>query len=279
LDALAVHRRGQGLPAQSLAWGLWDQASGMTGGLSKADRVRMSRNGVLPFHVSEGLALFDKAVGHEAAIVVPVRLDLTVLGANESLPLFRGLVRGPSLRKAANADAGALRQRLVGVSSEDREAALLDLVRTHAAATLGHVDPAVIQPEQAFSELGFDSLSAVEFRNSVNVSTGLRLSSTLVFDYPNALALVRRLAEELVPEGADDDDTEETVRRALGSIPISRLRDAGMLAGLLELAGVRAEEHVQDDPGDEPSIDEMDADSLINMALQSAGLDDSMPEV
>ncbi|MEK8170177.1 KR domain-containing protein [Streptomyces sp. M19] len=61
LDALAQYRRSQGLPGLSLAWGLWEQAGAMTGGLGETDVRRMRRSGVLPLTPEHGLALFDAA--------------------------------------------------------------------------------------------------------------------------------------------------------------------------------------------------------------------------
>ncbi|MFF8911719.1 acyl carrier protein, partial [Streptomyces olivaceoviridis] len=155
------------------------------------------------------------------------------------------------------------------------------LVRTHAATVLGHNGPEAIEPDRPFTELGFDSLSAVEFRNALNAATGLRLPATLVFDYPNSRELAEHLLAELVPETDDDTATEERVRRVLAAIPFTRLRDAGLLEGLLELAGLSGTEPgLHDRTGDEPdSIDAMDTESLISMALEGSDLDDATQEV
>ncbi|MFE7779434.1 type I polyketide synthase, partial [Streptomyces sp. NPDC057445] len=279
LDGLAVHRRGLGLPAQSLAWGLWDGEDGMAAELADGDRRRMSRTGVRPLSEKDGLALFDAAVGIEAPAVVPIRLDLKALADEPELPpLFSGLVRRPARRPAVADAAETLLRRLEGVPAEQREAELLDVVRTHAAAILGHSDPQDIPAERAFQELGFDSLGAVEFRNLLNAATGLRLPPTLVFDHPNATVLAAELATQLAPGAGDDGnaDTERRIRGVLHAIPLSRLRDAGLLERLLELGGAAPiAGDLNGGEGEGTSIDDMDADALISMAL--GGRDDFDP--
>src|SRR5213079_2250101 len=82
LDALVEHRRSSGLPGVSLAWGPWDAPDGMTAGLSAADTARMTRSGLVPLSVDEGLTLFDTAAGSSEALVLPMRLDMSTLRAH-----------------------------------------------------------------------------------------------------------------------------------------------------------------------------------------------------
>ncbi|WP_406312547.1 type I polyketide synthase [Streptosporangium sp. NBC_01639] len=283
LDALAVHRRARGLAGQSLAWGLWAQGGGMAGSLGEVELQRMGRIGVGALSVEQGLSLFDAAVGLDAAAVVPVRLDLKVLGqAGEELPpIYRSLV--PVVRRRSSAgevDADTLLRRLTGLDADERGAVLLDLVVTHVAAILGHSGSDAIEPERAFSELGFDSLTAVEFRNRLNAATGLRLPPTLVFDYPNAVALAEHLGTELSPEpgtGGEHETGEEQIRRILQAIPLSRLREAGLMDVILELGGAGAPPS-EDADEEQESIDTMDTESLISMALNGFDSDDATQE-
>ncbi|MEW9534690.1 SDR family NAD(P)-dependent oxidoreductase, partial [Microbispora sp. NPDC049125] len=275
LDALAQHRRFRGLPAVSLAWGLWAEAGGMGGGLEEADLVRMARAGMAPLSAAEGLALFDAAQAAGRPVLLPARLDLAAMHTGETVPpLLRGLIR-PSRRRgpaATATQAATLPARLAGLSPAERERALLETVCTQVAGVLGHAPGTTVDGGRAFKELGFDSLTAVELRNRLNAATGLRLPATLIFDHPTPAALAERLGADLFPE-ADAGllgDGEADFRRALSAVPLARLREAGLLDSLLELTGMRDEALAAPDAGeDEDSIDLMDAESLIQMAFDT----------
>ncbi|MDX3187242.1 SDR family NAD(P)-dependent oxidoreductase [Streptomyces sp. MN03-5084-2B] len=204
VDALAQRRRAAGRPAVSLAWGFWAERSALTGDLGDVDVRRMSRGGVAPLSSEQGLALFDAAIGAPDALVVPMRLDVPALrkqaGAGLLPPVMRGLVRVPGRRATAGAGtaaAGDVRSRLAGLPAAERAAALLDLVRGQSAAVAGHASAEAVDPDRAFRELGFDSLTAVELRNRLGAATGLRLPATLVFDYPTPAALAAELDRQL----------------------------------------------------------------------------------
>ncbi|MEU5540757.1 type I polyketide synthase, partial [Streptomyces sp. NPDC020362] len=198
LDAFAESRRARGLPATSLAWGLWEQGSGMAGRLDQTDHTRLKRVGLAPMAVDEGLRLFDAALTLDRAAVAPLRLDLGGLQGTVP-PVLRGLrgpVRGTARRTAQTAPKGSLGRRLAGLSEVEREQVVLDLVRTEVAAVLGHASAQAVQPEHAFQDAGFDSLTSVELRNRLNTATGLRLPATMVFDHPTPVALSRFLLAE-----------------------------------------------------------------------------------
>ncbi|APY84625.1 hypothetical protein A7J05_01570 [Streptomyces alfalfae] len=202
LDALAQHRHATGLAATSLAWGLWASGGGMAGSLDEADVRRITSGGAVPIGAAEGLALFDAAASTGRALLAPVPLDLSVLrrqARSHPVPhLLRGLVRGTARRTVDPAAARtALAQSLAGMTEAEREKALLDLVRTTAAAVLGHSSAHAVAPDRAFRELGFDSLSSVELRNHLNAATELRLPATLVFDHPNPAALAAFIGTEI----------------------------------------------------------------------------------
>ncbi|WP_246090928.1 type I polyketide synthase [Nonomuraea deserti] len=253
LDALAHHRGAQGLPATSLAWGLWT-TSGMAGELTAADLRRMERAGVKPLSTEEGLALFDLGVRSGRPVLVPAKFTKA-----------RNRTRPRRTRPGQG-----LAERLATMEPDRIEATLSEVVRGKVAAVLGFADESAIEPQRQFQELGFDSLTAVELRNQLNTATGLQLPATLIFDYPTPHDLTRFVLEQLFPAVAAgtaepaDARSDAEVRQLLTTIPIERLRAAGLLDSLFRLAGPEDEET----NGRTEEIDSMDADLLIQLALE-----------
>ncbi|MFC4907609.1 SDR family NAD(P)-dependent oxidoreductase [Actinomadura gamaensis] len=201
LDALAEHRRALGLPVRSLAWGAWSDAGGMADRLDETEIRRLTRAGTPPLTVPEGLAAFDASVRTEGPVLLPLRLDLAALRAQAVASgvvpaMLRGLVRVPA-RRDGGGGGSALLDRLADLDPAGRDRALLDLVRAQVASVLGHDSADAVEPDRAFKDLGFDSLTAVELRNALNADTGLKLPATLVFDFPTARAVADHLRDTL----------------------------------------------------------------------------------
>ncbi|WP_274912460.1 type I polyketide synthase [Streptomyces sp. WZ-12] len=282
LDALAQHRRSRGLPGTSLAWGLWAEASGMTGHLAAADDQRMARRGALPISTEGALAFLDAALTRTTtgALALPVRLDLNALRAHAtdgSVPevlgaLARGLVR-PAVSRGRGAPgtgdpagtpgaAGtSLAERLAGLPAEEIDRLLLDVVCGHVATVVGYATPDAVQPNRPLKDLGFDSLMAVELRNRLNAATALRLPSTLVFDYPTPTAIAKLLQCELVTDPAaapgaaatpldGELDRLEAVLAAKGDADDGRQRIVARLEAMLAKWQDVADAGLDEDPDD-----------------------------
>ncbi|WP_327091565.1 SDR family NAD(P)-dependent oxidoreductase [Nonomuraea sp. NBC_01738] len=215
LDALATHRRANGLPATSLAWGPWSVGGGMTGALDDADMARMKRFGVTAFTAERGLAAFDDACRTGETFVMPILLDPAAMVAGGPVPpLLRGLVRGQQRRAAESAaDPGAAETfKRDLAAAQDPERHMLDLVQTHLAAVLGYAPGQSVDVRRGFLEIGLDSLAAVELRNRLGAAVGMRLPATLIFDHPSPTALARHLCGELL------EDTAATAMTVLGEL-------------------------------------------------------------
>ncbi|HWO63626.1 MAG TPA: SDR family NAD(P)-dependent oxidoreductase, partial [Umezawaea sp.] len=244
LNGLATYRRSLGLPAVAMDWGLWDQTAGMGAGLSKVDLARMARAGIPALTVPEGLSLFDAALALDAAVAVPLKLDLAALRTSktELHPLLRGLVRQPVRRAAAGsgAESSQWSQKLGSLSPAEQDELLLDMVRGQVAIVLGFSSAHQVQAGRGLVDMGLDSLSAVELRNTLSSATGLRLPATVVFDYPTPQALAGHLREELVDTG--DSGPKKAVASSVGSDePIAIVSMACRLPG-----GVRSPEDLWD---------------------------------
>nr|WP_026316013.1 type I polyketide synthase [Actinokineospora enzanensis] len=206
LDELARHRRANGLPATSLGWGAWAEDGGMAGELDDADRRRLRRLGTPPMATADALRLLDVSLVSSEPVLTPMTLDLAALRARTDLPqALRGLVRTAAPRRAAGRPDGAVAARLAALPTQAREPYLLDVVAEQVAAVLGFASAAVVEPDRAFQEMGFDSLTAVELRNHLGALTGLKLTATVVFDHPTPAALARRLHELLGAVGGAAD--------------------------------------------------------------------------
>ncbi|MCX4673488.1 type I polyketide synthase [Streptomyces sp. NBC_01381] len=268
LDALASMRRAQELPAVSMAWGLWEESSGISGDLSDTDLRRLNRMGLKAMPSSQAMTLFDAALAADEPVVALTGIDTGALHQRgDSVPaLLQGLVPAQRRRRSpaggeTGGEAQALAARLAGLTPGERERVLTDLVRSVVAGILGHEDPREIETDRAFQELGFDSLNAVELRNRLNALSGLRLANTVVFDYPSVDALARLLDGQLTVQHTPAPHTllttlgglEERIR-GVGDDEALRRQITEQLQRLLELTGAG----LDDDPD---STDDLDSAS------------------
>nr|WP_309302257.1 SDR family NAD(P)-dependent oxidoreductase [Streptomyces sp. NBRC 110611] len=283
LDALAEQRRAQGLAATSIAWGVWD-GDGMAADRRASDVAQ--RTGIRPLDPGLAVVALRRAVmdGRPTEVVADIERDRFVRSFTAVRP--SPLLGEPAVtEQRAAGDTGedttgdALRERLTALPPAKRAEAVLDLVRTRAAAVLGHPSADAVGADRAFRDLGFDSLSAVELRNQLGAATGLSLAATLVFDHPHPADLADHLLTRLVPDegpgegaGAADPDSSG-IRALLASVSLAQLREIGVLEPLMKLAAEQsaaadgdADATTAADTYDE-SIDAMDVAGLVQAAL------------
>ncbi|AGL15965.1 beta-ketoacyl synthase [Actinoplanes sp. N902-109] len=186
-DALARHRRTTGRPGTYVMWGPWEHAPG----------------GYRPIDLSHGMALLAEALGHDEAALAIVDADWPVVAGPAPHPLIRDLPELHRISAPAPAAAsvttgpGELRDRLAQADEAGRDAILLDLVRTSAAAVLGYSSGADIDAETGFLDLGFSSFTALELRNLLCEATGLDLPPVVIYQLATPAALVTHLRTEL----------------------------------------------------------------------------------
>ncbi|WP_157528031.1 type I polyketide synthase, partial [Micromonospora rosaria] len=219
LDVLAEQRRAAGLPATAVAWGLWG-GGGMAEGIGERN---LNRRGITAMDPDGGIRALQRALDRDDVCVTVADVDWADFAPRlaDLRPgrLFDGVPEARSALDARRADAATqtsgLAQRVVGMSESERQQVLLHLVRTEAAAVLGHDTVEAVTPGRAFKAAGFDSLTALELRNRLNTTTGLTLPSTVVFDHPSPSALASFVEEALT--GATP---EPAVPVATGAAPV-----------------------------------------------------------
>ncbi|MET8690067.1 thioester reductase domain-containing protein [Streptomyces sp. NPDC004732] len=251
LDALVHHRRAQGLPGISMAWGPWELGTGMTGELTEVDHARLGRWGLLPLDSQDGCALFDAARAADSPLAIPCRIQLSRAHDAQLVPaMLRDMVRdAPRLRQAKSAvtaDSGAgererLRAFLIGLPAEERHTELVGIVARHAAEVANLPSADDVATDLPLMALGFDSLASLELRNRLVHLLGLTglLSANAVLQTPTPDGLAARIAAILVDEGETSAPTaqaaaESHVRLAEDIVPAAdtapaALTDAGHL--------------------------------------------------
>jgi acyl transferase domain-containing protein/NADP-dependent 3-hydroxy acid dehydrogenase YdfG/acyl carrier protein len=237
LDALAAHRRANGLPCTSLAWGLWDRASAMSEGLGEADRARLERIGIGSLTDAQGLELFDVAREVNRPLLVPVRLSVSALRdqarAGRLPALMRSLIRIPR-----RGEPSSLARLLAAAPASERERLVAGFVGEQVAEVLRYAPGEVVDATRSLLELGLDSLIALELRNRLSAATGLRLPAVLALDHPSVTALADYLLEALSAGGAPREDLaseEDEAHRGSPPPPAAPSR-AGLLDSIMRLA-------------------------------------------
>ncbi|MBC3988451.1 SDR family NAD(P)-dependent oxidoreductase [Streptomyces sp. AC563] len=205
LDALVERRRARGLAGTAVSWGPWAEDGMATRGDAGE---QLARRGLPAMAPQLAIAALERAVAGDDGVVTVVDVDW-----ERFAPSFTAVRPSPFLGdldevraletkggdgESADAAGAQLRERLKPLTEGERDRALLDLVRGHAASVLGYSSAETVEPNRAFRDLGFDSLTAVDLRNRLAAETGLGLPATLVFDYPSAAVLAAHLRTEVL---------------------------------------------------------------------------------
>ncbi|WP_052230358.1 type I polyketide synthase [Streptomyces sp. CT34] len=271
LDGYAHFRGTRGEPTVSIGWSRWELDSDLTRHMSAADAQRMARRGMGALEPDTATALFDAALTRTEPHVLATVVDRAAVRRATELPAVLTGMRAATA--APRAERLGLADRLAGQDAEQQHKTVLALIYDTAASVIDCPLSEVRQPTLSFRGQGFDSLTAIEFRNRIATATGLRLPATLVFDYPTPQAVTEFLLERLAPQPTETDAAadggDEEIRRLLAALSVQRLREAGLLDPLLALAepaGTASSDPVRPEASDE-DIAAMDPDALIALAL------------
>ncbi|MFC4537063.1 type I polyketide synthase, partial [Sphaerisporangium dianthi] len=197
LDALAEQRRMRGLAATSVAWGTWG-GDGMADGATGEHLTRRGLRFMAPHLAVTAMA---RAAGEDEATLTVADVDwanfIRTFTAARPSPLLAEIPAVAGARNDAAAEPAPELARLTGLTRPARESAVVALVRTQVAEVLGHSDEAAVDVGRTFSELGFDSLMAVELRDRLVAVSGLRLGGPVTYDHPTPALLAAHICAGL----------------------------------------------------------------------------------
>lgn len=204
LDGLAQYRHSLGLSALSLNWGPWAEA-GMAARLDDRTQTRFAARGLTAIAPETGLRLLGQLLSQTTPQVgvLPIHWPTFIAYGRDAglkMPLLEAIERAQQTTNGAVPAAPNGLRQLVGSAAGDRSASMADYLRAELAKVMGYGSPAAIEPTEPFSDLGMDSLMAVEFGNRLQANLGQPIAKTLVFDYPTIDALAAYLAETLTLE-------------------------------------------------------------------------------
>jgi NAD(P)-dependent dehydrogenase (short-subunit alcohol dehydrogenase family)/acyl carrier protein len=193
LDALAHDRRARGLPALSIAWGVWDNTGMVKGEAGERNVAELARQGVHTFSSERGTKLFawlcDCTKPHVA--VLPIDWEkFRRARAGRNYPIFRRMFASSPGVIAAEPE---LNERLAQVGLAERRQMLDRVVRDAVGAVL-KIAPSRLDPRKVLGTMGLTSLMAIELRNRLEGALKRPLSATLAWNYPTVEALVAHLA-------------------------------------------------------------------------------------
>ncbi len=205
LDGLAQRRAAAGRAGLSVAWGPWAGAG--LAGSSEAVRQRLGRGPQPPMDPRLAVLALGQAMAGRDSLLTVADMNwarFAAIPGAADLPLVRDLPEIAAARAAAGGGTadlpigGELARQLAGMGRDEQERMLAELIRAQAAEVLGYSSAAAVTADRAFTDLGFDSLTSLDMRQRMSIGTGLRLPSTLLFDYPTPVVLARYLRGELL---------------------------------------------------------------------------------
>ncbi|MEY2857776.1 MAG: hypothetical protein RLZZ74_2088, partial [Cyanobacteriota bacterium] len=227
LDTLAHGRRSLGLPAISINWSAWEHT-----GLAANTQITkaLKQQGIGSIQPAEGIEILEQLLLDAPAQVGVMPIDWHLWQQNHAVtPYYEDLVVA-KVASVNKSNSSYDQQQLITALPEQRQSLLITQISQQVANILGIKDLSEIDLESGFSELGLDSLGSVELRNKLQSSYDLKLSQTVIFDYPN----IRQLAKYLRSLLFNGESLEQDITTYDDSASLENLSEEQAEALLLE---------------------------------------------
>jgi myxalamid-type polyketide synthase MxaE and MxaD len=193
MDSFAYYRRAVGLPMLAVNWGAWEvmRLASLQG------QSRFSETGLLPMSTEKLLNVFPELIASCRAQIMIANVDWNVLKpvleANRVRPMLDGFGKIPSKLETVgpiSVPRPVSLHRTIGMMPEERRKFIEVFVQEQAARVLGFRGGDLPPVEVPLTDIGLDSLMAVDLKNRLQTGLGQELSPTIVFDYPTVSGMV-----------------------------------------------------------------------------------------
>jgi NADPH:quinone reductase-like Zn-dependent oxidoreductase/acyl carrier protein len=207
LDTLAHYRQKLGLPGLSINWGAWSEIGAAA---KRQVDEQMSLKGVGAIAPHQGLQILEALMQEPSAQVGAIPVNWSqLLEKGIASPFFTDFYR---VSEQQPKRPSALLQQLKQKRASDRQAFLVAHLQGEVGKVLGLQLSQLPNPGQGFFDIGMDSLMAIELRNRLEISLGVSVSSTVIFEYPTIKDLARYIAEEVLPSALPEARTAKEVQ-------------------------------------------------------------------
>ncbi len=202
LDTLAHYRHANNLPASSINWGPWAEV-GMAAAVDEKARARF--DGITPIQPQQGMQILAEVLRSRAPQTVAVLVDwprfLERFSATAE-PVVLSELAGERQPRTPTGPSAQGRPRdwkssLDAVPPTQRQDVLIEHLHRHVISAMKLETTGAVDVRRPLAELGMDSLTAVELRNTLAAAVDRPLPASLLFDYPSIEALAKYLAKEV----------------------------------------------------------------------------------
>jgi acyl transferase domain-containing protein/acyl carrier protein len=206
LDALAHHRRAQGQPALSINWGAWAGEGFAESVGGKRLAARLTLLGISSIAPRQALEILGRLLGQSASQVVAVPVNWKqyreFYPADSASPLLAELAREAAGVPQAAARSSEKRDAILAAEPVERRQLLQTYLSEQVARALG-LSPSKLDLQQSLSELGLDSLMAVELKNRIAVDLKVNVPVVKFLQGFSVDQAVTQVLEQLATDAAD----------------------------------------------------------------------------
>lgn len=208
LDALARYRRSIDLPGLSIGWGPWT-GTGMAGAVGEKRLAQWAAQGLSSLAPEKALALFDRLIGSAESQVTAMAMDWSLFFRSQA-DLARAVFfeKIPGREAALRTEPENILRRLKEAPEDRRMGLLRDHLTSRIAGLLG-LNPAAVDAERGFFQMGMDSLTSMELRNRLQMDFSRTLAATLIFRHPTVKSLAGYLLGAVIPSATATSGTAD----------------------------------------------------------------------